>query len=71
VPAYRLPVTKGEQYAVVVTTNGHCAGKTGEYRIVVDTSFDPTLTVDADDQPRSSVYAQATITGEVTLPMKP
>jgi hypothetical protein len=50
-PSYRLFTTKGEQYDVLVSSNGYCAGATGEYEIVVDAASDPSLTLAADDLP--------------------
>jgi hypothetical protein len=69
-PSARLFATAGEQYFVLVASNGYCAGATGEYELVLDAPFDPSLTLTGDDRPRY-VDTHVQIVGTATLPKKP
>jgi hypothetical protein len=48
-PSYWLDTTKGATYDVLVYSNGSCASTDAGYRLLLDTSADPTLTMEADD----------------------
>src|SRR5678816_4370216 len=69
-PSYRLAATKGEQYFVLVASNGYCAGATGEYDLVLDAPSDPSLTLTDDDRARF-VDTHVQIVGTATVPKKP
>jgi hypothetical protein len=48
-PSYKLPVTKGAAYYVLVQSRGDCAGSGAEYEIRIAAEGDPGLTLDVDD----------------------
>ncbi len=48
-PGWSFDVTKGESYDVYVYSAGGCVSIDGHYRILLDTSADPSLTLEADD----------------------
>jgi hypothetical protein len=69
-PSARLLATKGEKYIVLVASSGHCAGAGGDYEIVLDAPFDPSLTQTDDDRDRY-LDTHVQIEGTATVPKKP
>lgn len=65
--AYKFFATKGEQYSVLVYNEGTCAGATADYEILVDSSGDPSLTLEADDA-TAYIGWHVKITGAATVP---
>jgi hypothetical protein len=66
-PAYKFFAGKGEQYSVLVYNEGKCAGSTAEYTILVDTSTDPLLTLEADDA-TAVIGWHVLVSGTATIP---
>ena len=64
-PSFKIPVTAGVEYDVFVLDGG-CPSSTIDYKIVVDTTGDPTLTLEASYMPRF-MWAQARLEGEATI----
>jgi len=69
-PSYRLPVTKGEVYDVIVYDAGDCAASMGGYEIRIAASGDPLLVLRADDQPRYG-FVDVHLSGSATISNAP
>jgi hypothetical protein len=68
-PSYKMMLTKGEEYDIFVLPQSACAGGWGstiEYKIVMDTTGDPGLTLESTYAPRTALF-DARIDGTATI----
>jgi hypothetical protein len=69
-PSYPLPTTKGSTYEVMVLPYSTHLSSLGDYRISIDSSADPSLTLVKDDVPTRGDW-HVTVSGTANIPKGP
>ena len=66
-PSYVLPVMPGDEYLILVHSFGHCESSTGEYKLTIDQTGNPALTLVASEQPYFA-FQRIHVEGSANIP---
>jgi hypothetical protein len=66
-PSYALPVVRGDEYLILVHSFGSCESSTGEYKLTISQTDDPSLTLVASEQPTFE-FQRIHVEGTATVP---
>ena len=66
-PSYALPVVSGDEYLVLVHSFGGCASAMGEYKLAIEQTGDPSLTLVASEQPTFE-FQRIHVEGSANIP---